>query len=112
MRKFIAIAFLFVFTVLQYGKIASWLYCELRVEITNQKTTHCDCEKIVADNNKQEPASTPHSHTLKDKLSEPYTTSAEEIISAVVINTSCFSSIANHLQAGFPSPLYHPPSIS
>ena len=112
MRKIIAISFLFVFTLLQYGKIVSWLYCELRIEITDEKTTHCDCEKIVADGNDKMPASTPHSHLLKEKLNEPYT-SAEggSTFILVINNTSCFSFKLNGLQKGFLDDPYHPPAI-
>ena len=114
MRKIIAISFLFVFTVLQYGKIISWLYCELRVEISGQKITHCDCEKIITvGDNKLPPVPTPHSHLLKEKLNEPYTTVAGELtFLPAMINTSCFKFELNELQKGFSDPPYHPPVIA
>lgn len=114
MKKIIAISFLFVFTALQYGKIISWLYCELRVEVTGQKITHCDCEKILAGaDDRPLPASTPHSHLLKEKLNEPYTSIAGELAFVpAMINTSCFKFELNELQKGFSDPPYHPPLIA
>ena len=111
MRKIIAISFLSVFTVLQYGKALSYLYCTLQVEITTKSTLNCDCEKIISDNN--EPASAPvsHSHSLKDKLNQPFISETESLVSVVQkINTSYFINRSITLRNGFENLLYHPPS--
>jgi hypothetical protein len=78
MRKIIAISFLSVFTVLQYGKALSYFYCKLQVEINTKATVQCDCEKIISDHNVPASAPVPHSHTLKDKLNEPFVSENEK----------------------------------
>ena len=111
MRKIIAISFLSVFTVLQYGKALSYLYCKLQVEITTQSTLSCDCEKIISDHN--EPASVPahHSHTIKDKLNEPFVSEIENTATVFQkINTSYFIDHSMTLRNGFENPPYHPPA--
>jgi len=111
MRKIFAISFLLLFITMQYSKLLSWLYCELRVELTSEKIVHCDCEKKLTDvNNKFPPASTPHSH-LKEKLNEPYTSAISETkFVPAILTTSCFGSSLNDLQRGFSDPPYHPPA--
>lgn len=112
MRKIITLFFLFAFSAMQYGKLLSWLYCELRVEITSQKAVHCDCEKkLIGANDKLPPASTPHSHS-KEKLNEPYTAELKEtkFVPSILI-TSCFGFSLNDLQRGFSDPPYHPPAM-
>ena len=112
MKKIIAISFLFVFISLQYGKIVSYLYCELRIEISTSKTENCDCETIIADQNDELPGSDQHPNTLKDRLNEPYTTTNHTIVFAsILLNTSCFTFRTNNLHNGFLNPPYHPPAI-
>jgi len=111
MRKIIAISFLFVFTALQYGKIFSYLYCELRVELTPKSSVKCDCEKIISEH--KEPASAPpsHSHALKDKLNEPFVSAIENTAVVIqLVNTSFFINRLVILQRGYENPPYHPPA--
>jgi hypothetical protein len=113
MKKIAAISFLFVFSVLQYGKVLSYLYCELRVEITKETSLKCDCEKIITDNSDAvPPASVPHSHTQKDKLNEPFTAEQEQSYSEFdILNTSCFAHQVSSLLSGFVNLPYHPPAL-
>lgn len=112
MRKIIAISFLFVFTALQYGKVLSYLYCELRVELAAKSSLKCDCEKIISENNQTiPPASAQHTHTLKEKLNEPYISAIEKSAACLSkINTSCFINQASTLQNGFDNTPFHPPA--
>ncbi len=113
LRKLIAISFLFAFTVLQYGKMLSYLYCELQVEISNKPVLKCDCEKIIsAHYETSSPASLPQPHTHKDKLNEPFI--ADDEISTdkfEKIITSCFIYQTPSLQNGFENPPFHPPAL-
>ncbi len=113
MRKVIAISFLFVFTSLQYGKLISYLKCELQLEKTSNSVLKCDCEKILSDHNETSiPASIPHSHTNKEKLNEPFI--ADDQMDAgnfTKINTSCFIIQSITLQSGFENLPFHPPAI-
>lgn len=113
MKKLIAISFLLVFTMLQYGKVASYIYCELQVEVSADGVANCDCEKILTEKKADEP-STPlsHSHNHKEKLNEPYTSHATNNSSeTIAINTSCFSYYLTDLHSGYSQPPYHPPTV-
>ena len=111
MRKIIAISFLSVFTVLQYGKALSYLYCKLQVEITTKSTLSCDCEKVISDHNEPTSVPVPHSHTFKDKLNQNFISETESIASVgQKINTSYFIDRSMTLRNGFENPPYHPPA--
>ena len=113
MRKLIAISFLFVFTALQYGKIISYLYCELQLEKSKNSVLKCDCEKILTDHNETStPASLPHSHTNKEKLNEPFIAGDQMVSDNIIkINTSCFTTQSITLQSGFENLPFHPPAF-
>ena len=91
----------------------SYFYCELRIEISNKSTANCGCEKIMNDGySKSSLPSMPHTHTLKDKLNEPYLSiSNSEIDNSPIINTSCFIFRSTDLQNGFLATPYHPPAL-
>jgi hypothetical protein len=111
MRKIIAISFLSVFALLQYGKALSYLYCKLQVEITTKSTLSCDCEKIISDHNEPASVPAPHSHAVKDKLNQPFISETESIAFLVQkINTSYFINHSITLRSGFENPPYHPPA--
>jgi hypothetical protein len=114
MRKIIAISVLSAFAVLHYGKMVSWLYCELRIEMSDTGKPSCDCEKILQD--KQPDSGTlpsSHSHNHKEKLSEPFNSeTASEPVNKGVINTSYATFYSTKLLSGFIAPLYHPPSFA
>ena len=111
MRKVIAICFLSVFTVLQYGKALSYLYCKLQVEVISESTLSCDCEKIISDHNEPASVPAPHSHTIKDKLNQPFVSEIESITFTVQkINTSYFIDHSMTLRNGFENAPYHPPA--
>ncbi len=113
MRKGIAISFLFVFTSLQYGKIISYLFCELQFEKTKNSVVKCDCEKILTDHNETStPASFPHSHSNKEKLNEPFIAGDQMVAcNFKKINTSCFITQSMTLQSGFENLPFHPPAF-
>jgi hypothetical protein len=112
MNKIAAISLLFVFTALQYGKMVSWIYCELRVEISDSGKSSCDCEKILTDkpvDSKNAPLS--HSHNHKEKLNEPFNDfNAPQLSFQEIINTSPISNYSADVQSGFSVPPYHPPA--
>jgi hypothetical protein len=111
-KKLIAISFLLVFTMLQYGKVVSYLYCELRVEISDKGVPACDCQKIVTEKNNNDPALPAHSHNHKEKLNEPYTSfPIDNSSGTTAINTSCFSNYLTDLHSGYSQPPYHPPAL-
>ena len=114
MKKLIAISLLSVFAVLQYGKMVSWIYCEIRVEISDSGKQTCDCDKILTDkqtDSNQSPLSS-HSHTHKEKLNEPFSSDAGlELSCNKIINTSSKSFCSTDISSGFLVPPYHPPAI-
>jgi hypothetical protein len=113
-KKLIAISFLLVFSMLQYGKLVSYIYCELRVDVSANGVANCDCEKFLTEKKADEPVSPlSHSHNYKEKLNEPYTLYAtDNSAENTEINTSCFSYYLTDLRSGFTQPPYHPPAIT
>ena len=113
MKKIIAISLLSVFAVLQYGKMVSWIYCEMRVEISDSGKQSCDCDKILTDkqtDSNQAPLS--HSHSHKEKLNEPFhSNTSSELAYKQIINTISESFSSSDLHNGFLVPPYHPPAI-
>ena len=98
--------------MLQYGKVVSYIYCELRVEVSANGVSKCDCEKILTEKKADTP-STPlsHSHNHKEKLNEPFTSTInKEVSESITINTSCFSFYLTDLRSGYIQPPYHPPA--
>jgi len=112
-KKLIAISFLLVFTMLQYGKVVSYIYCELRIEISANGVPSCDCEKILTEKKVDTPfAPLSHSHNHKEKLNEPYTSYTTDNSSETPeINTGCFSYYLTDLHNGYSQPPYHPPAV-
>jgi hypothetical protein len=112
-KKLIAISFLLVFTMLQYGKVVSYLYCELSVEVSANGVANCDCEKILTEKKTDTPsAPLSHTHNHREKLNEPYTSQATDNSSGTTaINTSCFTYYLTDLRSGFTQPPYHPPAV-
>ena len=100
--------------MLQYGKVVSYIYCELRVEVSANGVANCDCEKILTEKKTDIPsAPLSHSHNHKEKLNEPYTSYAgDNLPETIAINTSCFSYYLTDLHSGYFQPPYHPPAVS
>src|SRR5215467_9975102 len=107
MKKFISIAFLFIFFLAQFGKIVSYGYCKWE----NRSVIQCDCEKVFAvdDHQKDHQLSKVNSITkLEDPvISYPATWYAQ--LSVLHTNIHCYSS--ENPVTGFAGSTFHPPSL-
>ena len=98
--------------MLQYGKVVSYIYCELRVEVSANGTSNCDCEKILTEKKADIPSAPLHSHNHKEKLNEPYTSVITgNSFETTEINTSYLSFYLTDLHSGYFQPPYHPPAV-
>lgn len=79
--------------------------------MNTKATVKCDCEKIISDHNEPASAPAPHSHTVKDKLNQPFISETESMVFVVQkINASYFINHSITLRNGFDNPPYHPPA--
>jgi hypothetical protein len=68
LKKALAICFLAVFFLLQFGKIVAYMECRVLAAATS--TSACDCEKLASDHNALEKDHSPLHHNFSKTLLE------------------------------------------
>ena len=111
-RKFSAILILSVFLCLQYGKIASYLYCKWQAEIIQNKPD-CGCEDHLTamfDHNDDDSSENPLSkNTLTEKLNEFTPKTIIEISHVILSSPDGFTEYNADLSKTFIGTPFHPP---
>ena len=111
-QKLSAILILVVFFGLQYGKVATYLYCKLQTEIVQNKPD-CGCEDHLTsmfDHNDDD--STGHSlskSTLTEKLNEFTPKPLVEIPQIILSSSDGFTEYNSDLSKSFIGTPFHPP---
>ena len=110
-RKFSAILILSVFLCLQYGKVATYLYCKWQAEIVQNKPD-CGCEDHLTsmfghddDSSKNDISK----NTLNEKLNEFTPKSLIEVQQLVIPLSICFTEYHAELSEKFIDSPFHPP---
>jgi hypothetical protein len=110
-RSISAILLITVFISLQFGKVATYLYCKWQAEIV-QKNSDCGCDDHLASmfDQKDDTSKADQSKsTLNEKLNE-FTPKA--LIAAPQVFVSfqkSFTEYDSPLSESFPEPPFHPP---
>ena len=113
-RKFSAILIIFVFLSLQYGKIATYLYCKWQAEIVQNKPD-CGCEDHLTsmfdhsdDNTSTNSLS---KNTLNEKLNEFTPKTMIEVQQIILSFPNCFTEYNSELSKCFTGTPFHPPIV-
>jgi len=111
-RKFSAILILFIFLSLQYGKIATYLYCKWQVEIVQNKPD-CGCEDHLTsmfDHSGDDTSTNSLSkNTLSEKLNEFTPKTAVEVPQIILSSFDSFTEYNAELSKSFIDTPFHPP---
>ena len=111
-RKFSAILILSVFLCLQYGKIATYLYCKWQAEIVQNKPD-CGCEDHLTsmfDHNDDDSSGNSLSkNTLAEKLNEFTPKTIVEIPQIILSSSDGFTEYNSDLSKSFIGTPFHPP---
>ena len=102
---------LVVFFTLQYGKVATYLYCKWQAEVV-QKLKDCGCETHLADMFSQKIPVADSPAAIKGNAFE-YQQEFSILIPAIPSNitVSFFADYNSSLIDGFVSPAFRPPSV-
>ena len=109
-RKFSAILILSVFLSLQYGKIASYLYCKWQAEIVQNKPD-CGCEDHLTsmfDHNDESSANSLSKTTLTEKLNEFTPKTIIEVPQITLSSHDGFTEYNSDLSKSFVGTPFHP----
>ena len=112
-RKFSAILILSVFLSLQYGKIASYLYCKWQAEIVQNKPD-CGCEDHLTsmfDHNDESSANSLSKTTLTEKLNEFTPKTIIEVPQIILSSSDGFTEYNSDLSKRFIGTPFHPPIV-
>ena len=111
-RKFSAILILSVFLSLQYGKIATYLYCKWQAEIVQNKPD-CGCEDHLTsmfDHNEDgSPGNSLAKSTLTEKLNEFTPKTIIEVPQIILTSPNDFTEYNSDLSNSFIGTPFHPP---
>ena len=111
-RKLAAILILFVFLSLQYGKIATYLYCKWQTEIIQNKPD-CGCEDHLTsmfDHNDDDSSKNGLSkNTLTEKLNEFTPKMIFEVPQVLLLSPNTFTEYNSALSKSFTGTPFHPP---
>ena len=114
MRRTIStILILFVFFCLQYGKIATYLYCKWQAEIIQNKPD-CGCENHLTsmfDHNDESAANSLSKNTLTEKLNEFTPRTIIEVPQIILSSSDGFTEYNSYLSKSFASTPFHPPIV-
>ena len=110
-RKLATISILFVFLLLQYGKVATYLYCKWQAEIV-QKLKDCGCENHLAGIFSEKSTDGLSHITIKEVISE-YTVELPDYYLPVVptFTISQFAEYDSPLLNGFIVSSFRPPAV-
>lgn len=113
-RKFSAILILSVFLALQYGKIATYLYCKWQTEIVQNKPD-CGCEDHLTsmfDHNGDDSSNNSLSkNTLTEKLNEFTPKTIIEVPQIILSSSDGFTEHNSYLSKCFVGTPFHPPIV-
>ena len=111
-RRSSAILILVVFLSLQYGKIATYLYCKWQAEIVQNKPD-CGCEDHLTsmfDHNGDDSSDNSLSkNTLTEKLNEFTPKTVIEAPPIILSSSKCFTEYNANLSESFIGTPFHPP---
>ena len=111
-RKFSAILILSVFLCLQYGKIATYLYCKWQAEIVQNKPD-CGCEDHLTsmfDHSDDDSSDNSLSkNTLTEKLNEFTPKTIIELPEIIVSSSDSFTEYISDPGKSFTGTPFHPP---
>jgi len=111
-RNISAILLLIVFLTLQFGKVATYLYCKWEAEIVQNKPD-CGCDKHLADmfqhHNDGDSKNDLSKNTVNEKLNEFTPKSMIAILPVYISFSKCFTEYNSSLSERFPDSLFHPP---
>ncbi len=110
-RNISAILLLTVFLSLQFGKVATYLYCKWQAEIIQNKTD-CGCEDHLTSMFEHSDDSSKNdlsNNTVNEKLNE-FTPRSFITISQIILSSSnCFTEYQAELSESFIDCPFHPP---
>ena len=113
-RKFSAILILSVFLSLQYGKIASYLYCKCQAEIVQNKPD-CGCEDHLTSmfdhNDDDSPGNSLSKKILTEKLNEFTPKAMIETPRIILSSSDGFTEYNSELSKSFIGTPFHPPIV-
>jgi hypothetical protein len=114
MRRTIStILILFVFFCLQYGKIATYLYCKWQAEIVQNKSD-CGCEDHLTsmfDHNDYSSDNSLSKNTLTEKLNEFTPKTLIEAPQIIISSSDGFTEYNSDLSKSFVGTPFHPPIV-
>jgi len=110
-RKLATISVLFVFLLLQYGKVATYLYCKWQAEIV-QKMKECGCENHLAGMFSEKATDGLSPVTVKEVISEYVVELPDYYLPATPTFTiSQFAEYDSPLHNGFTPSSFRPPAV-
>ena len=113
-RKFSAILVLSVFLSLQYGKIATYLYCKWQAEIVQNKPD-CGCEdhltSMFQHNGDDSSGNSLSKNTLTEKLNEFTPKTIIEVPQIISSTSNCFTEYNAEVSKSFIGTPFHPPIV-
>ncbi len=113
-QKLSSIVILVVFFSLQYGKVATYLYCKWQAEIVQNKPD-CGCEDHLTsmfDHNDDDPSDNSLSkNTLTEKLNEFTPKTVIEIPQFILSSSDGFTEYNSYLSKSFAGTPFHPPIV-
>ena len=113
-RKFSAILVLSVFLSLQYGKIATYLYCKWQAEIVQNKPD-CGCEdhltSMFQHNGDDSSGNSLSKNTMTEKLNEFTPKTIIEVPQITSSTSTCFTEYNAELSKSFIGTPFHPPIV-
>ena len=112
-QKLSAILILVVFFSLQYGKVASYIYCKWQAEIVQNKPD-CGCENHLTsmfDHNDESSATSLSKTTLTEKLNEFTPQTIIEVLQITLSSPDGFTEYNSYLSKSFAGTPFHPPIV-
>ena len=113
-RNISAILLLIVFISLQFGKVATYLYCKWQTEIF-QKIPDCGCDKHLASmfehHNDDSSKNDLTKNTVSEKLNEFAPRSFIAIPQVYISFKKCFAEYNSPLSESFIDSPFHPPIV-
>ena len=113
-RTFSAILILFVFLSLQFGKVATYLYCKWQAEVVQNKPD-CGCnEHLLTMFDHNEP--TENGSLAKNTIQEKITEYSQKLFTvdlslAAQLEKNCFAEYDSALPKNFIAAPFHPPAV-
>ena len=110
-RKLATISILFVFLLLQYGKVATYIYCKWQAEVV-QKLKDCGCENHLAGMFSEKTSDGLSPITVKEVISEYIVELPDYYLpSTPTFTISQFAEYDSPLLNGFFTSSFRPPAV-